>query len=359
MNKNNMKRVLMSVMLVSSMTLSSGAIVAQAYNGTSAIIERTMTNEQLVAATTPILQSYTKDASDKTWVMTKDSKFVIVANEANLKNERLAEIVKLVNSEFMAKQIVSSDAQAMLYNQDGTPTDITIDIKPVSEVTDKTTSKEAYKITIDDNIKTYMETAKTLYDEDLTFNTDQWSADWSANMSGDGVDSNAALAYMGCPWFVYWSLSDAWKGNTILVPTQTKCYWGGTGLAATTDCADTELAAKIMKFFTCDEDGMVAINALNSDYVNNTAAVSKIIEAGTSADGNGYLYPDAGQNSMEFFLPLADGLDASMVTAEDQQILSLMDTQTKAYATGEKDLDTALADLTASIHDTFSYLSAE
>ena len=105
--------------------------------------------------------------------------------------------------------------------------------------------------------------------------------------------------------------------------------------------------------------GMVAINALNSDYVNNTAAVSKIIEAGTSADGNGYLYPDAGQNFMEFFLPLADGLDASMVTAEDQQILSLMDTQTKAYATGEKDLDTALADLTASIHDTFSYLSAE
>ena len=150
MNKNNMKRVLMSVMLVSSMTLSSGAIVAQAYNGTSAITERTMTNEQLVAATTPILQSYTKDASDKTWVMTKDSKFVIVASEANLKNERLAEIVKLVNSEFMAKQIVSSDAQAMLYNQDGAPTDITIDIKPVSEITDKTTSKEAYKITIDD-----------------------------------------------------------------------------------------------------------------------------------------------------------------------------------------------------------------
>ena len=145
-----MKRVLMSVMLVSSMTLSSGAIVAKAYNGTSAITERTMTNEQLVAATTPILQSYTKDASDKTWVMTKDSKFVIVANEANLKNVRLAEIVKLVNSEFMAKQIISGDAQAMLYNQDGAPTDITIDIKPVSEITDKTTSKEAYKITIDD-----------------------------------------------------------------------------------------------------------------------------------------------------------------------------------------------------------------
>ena len=214
-------------------------------------------------------------------------------------------------------------------------------------------------ITLDDNITTYLETAKKMYDEELTFNTDQWNADWYANMDGDGESSNAAIAYMGCPWFTYWCLSDTWKNNTILVPTANKCYWGGTGLAATTECADTELAGKIMKFFTCDTDGMVAINALNSDYVNNTEAINKIIESGASADGNGYLYADAGQNFMEFFLPLADGLDASTVTAEDQQILSLLDTQTKAYATGEKDLDTAISDLKASIHDTFSYLSVE
>jgi hypothetical protein len=214
-------------------------------------------------------------------------------------------------------------------------------------------------ITLDDNISTYLETAKALYDADLTYNTDQWSADWYANMDGDGEESNAALAYMGCPWFVYWCLSDTWKDNTILVPTQEKCYWGGTGLAVTTECSDTDLAALILKYITCDVDGMVAINAMNSDYVNNTEAISAIIESGASADGNGYLYADAGQNFMEFFLPLADGLDASTVTAEDQQILSLMDTQTKAYATGEKDLDTAIADLKAAIHDTYSYLSVE
>lgn len=214
-------------------------------------------------------------------------------------------------------------------------------------------------ITLDDNITTYLETAKKLYDDDLTYNIDQWSADWYANMDGDGESSNAALAYMGCPWFTYWCLSDTWKENTILVPAQNKCYWGGTGLAATTECSDPDLAAKIMKYFTCDTDGMVAINALNSDYVNNTEAINKIIESGASADGNGFLYKDAGQNFMEFFLPLADGLDASMVKAEDQQILSLLDTQTKAYATGEKDLDTAISDLKASIHDTYSYLKTE
>ena len=132
-----------------------------------------------------------------------------------------------------------------------------------------------------------------MYDEELTFNTDQWSADWYANMDGDGETSNAAIAYMGCPWFTYWCLSDTWKSNTILVPTPNKCYWGGTGLAATTECSDPELAATIMKYITCDTDGMIAINALNSDFVNNTEAISKIIESGASADGNGYSKPSA------------------------------------------------------------------
>lgn len=214
-------------------------------------------------------------------------------------------------------------------------------------------------ITLDENITEYMEIAKKMYDEELTYNTAQWGADWYANMDGDGVESNAAIAYFGCPWFTYWCLSSTWQGNTILVPTPEQCYWGGTGLAATTECADTELAALIMEYITCNTEGMVAINALNSDYVNNTEAVAQIIESGASADGNGYLYADAEQNFMEFFLPLADGLDASAVTAEDQQILSMLDSQVQAYVTGEKDLETAVADLKASIHDTFSYLSVE
>ena len=214
-------------------------------------------------------------------------------------------------------------------------------------------------ITIDDQVVKYLELAKKLYEDDLTYNTSQWSADWYENMDGDGESSNAAIAYFGCPWFTYWCLSGTWKENTILVPTPDQCYWGGTGLAATTGCSDTELAAIIMKYITCDTDGMVAINAMNSDFVNNTEAISKIVESGASADGNGFLYPDAGQNFMEFFLPLADGLDASAVTAEDQQILSILDTQAQAYVTGEKDLDTAIADMKASIHDTFSYLSVE
>lgn len=211
-------------------------------------------------------------------------------------------------------------------------------------------------ITVDEKMTTYMDLAKTLYDEELTYNTDQWSADWYSNMEGDGVDTNAALAYTGCPWFTYWSLKDTWKQNTILVPGPQQFYWGGTGLAATVECSDKEMAGELIKYITCNKDAMVKINKLNSDFVNNTDAIEEIMKSEVACD---YLYPDAKQNIMEFYLPLADGIDASTATAEDQDINAMWDTQVKEYIQGKKDKDQMMSDFKAAVHDAFDYLSAE
>lgn len=211
-------------------------------------------------------------------------------------------------------------------------------------------------ISVDDNMTEYMDLAKTMVDEGLTYETDQWSTDWYANMEGDGETSNAALAYCGCPWFTYWSLKDTWKGNTILVNAPEQFYWGGTGLAATANCADKELAGTIIKAFTCDTDFMVSINAKNSDFVNNKEAVKKISEAGATCD---FLYADAGQDIMAFYLPMADSISAKNATAEDQNINASWATQVKEYAAGNKDKDTAIADFKSAVHDSYSYLKAE
>lgn len=211
-------------------------------------------------------------------------------------------------------------------------------------------------ISVDDNMTQYMDLAKTMVDEGLTYETDQWSTDWYANMEGDGETSNAALAYCGCPWFTYWSLKDTWKGNTILVNAPEQFYWGGTGLAATANCADKELAGTIIKAFTCDTDFMVSINAKNSDFVNNKEAVKKISEAGATCD---FLYADAGQDIMAFYLPMADSISAKNATAEDQNINASWATQVKEYAAGNKDKDTAIADFKSAVHDSYSYLKAE
>ncbi|MDD7402785.1 MAG: hypothetical protein SO170_08540 [Butyribacter sp.] len=212
------------------------------------------------------------------------------------------------------------------------------------------------KITVDDQMKEYMKVAKTLYEGELTYNTDQWGTDWYANMEGDGVDTNAALAYTGCPWFTYWCLKDSWKQNTILVAGPQQFYWGGTGLAATVGCSDKDLAGTIIKYFTCDKDSMVKINALNSDFVNNKKAIEEIMAGEVTCD---YLYPDAKQNILEFYLPLADGIDASTATAEDQDINSMWDTQVKEYIQGNKTEDEMMDAFKASVHDKYNYLSAE
>lgn len=159
---------------------------------------------------------------------------------------------------------------------------------------------------------------------------------------------------MGYPVHRYIVSISVWQ--RILVNAPEQFYWGGTGLAATVNCADKEMAGTIIKAFTCDTDFMVSINAKNSDFVNNKEAVKKISEAGATCD---YLYEAAGQDIMAFYLPMADSISAKNATAEDQNINSAWSTQVKEYAAGNKDKDTAIADFKSAVHDSYSYLKAE
>lgn len=227
---------------------------------------------------------------------------------------------------------------------------------------DSKDKEESQPIQIDDQMKQYMDVAKEMYENEYTFCTDQWSADWNENMIGNGKTTNAALAYTGCPWFTYRNLGgdgeenpNPWVENTILVQGPQKFYWGGTGLAATKNCSDTELAGKIMKYFTCDTESMIKINELNGDYLNNKKVIKKIKNTATCDK----LYPDAKQNIMQFYLPLAEGIDASTVTAEDQSINEEWDRQVKEYVQGKKDEEEAIKDFKAAVHNRYAYLTIE
>lgn len=207
-------------------------------------------------------------------------------------------------------------------------------------------------IQVDDLMTQYMDLAKTMYTDGTTFNTTQWGTDWAAQKDGDGVSTEAAIAFCGCPWYTYWCLTDTWENNTILVQGPAQFYWGGTGIAATVGCSDTDMASKLMKAITCDTDFMVKINAQNSDYVNNKAAIKYLLDnkLGNSTKMFG------GQNLVEFYSKSADAIDASTVTDVDQKTQSLFQTQVDAYAMGKKDKETAIADFKASVHDLYSFL---
>ncbi|MCI9631579.1 MAG: family 20 glycosylhydrolase, partial [[Clostridium] cocleatum] len=155
-NIKKLKKAPLSLLLVASIVLSNGSYLIQAKDNTPIVYSQevsNLTDEQLASLTNPILQQYTADESHKIWRMTSDTRLAILANQENLDNERLAEIVKLVNSEFMEKEIVSSAPFAMVYAQekDAGYGDVLITIDDVSSITEETTSEEAYKIEIDDN----------------------------------------------------------------------------------------------------------------------------------------------------------------------------------------------------------------
>ena len=190
----------------------------------------------------------------------------------------------------------------------------------------------------------------------LTFDTKMWSTDWAALKDGDGEETEACIAFTGCPWYTYWCLTDTWSDNSVLIQGPQAFYWGGTGLAATANCSDKELARQIIYYTTCNTESMVAINTANGDYVNNKAAIDYIKENGS---GTTSTYKTAGgQDIIGFFADKCDGINV-LAVGEDQVICEqLLPAAVDAYI-ANGDLDAALADFAASIHDKYSYLNVK
>ena len=115
-----------------------------------------VTGEELATLVNPVVQQYTLAETQGTWAMAADSRLAILANQANIENERLAEVVKLVNSEFADKAIVSSNPFTMVYanEEDVTPADVLVTVDTENPICEESDSEEAYRIDIsEDGVK--------------------------------------------------------------------------------------------------------------------------------------------------------------------------------------------------------------
>lgn len=211
------------------------------------------------------------------------------------------------------------------------------------------------KIVIDPAIEDYLNLSAEL--NGLTFDVGMWDTEWATLKDGDGVETEAAIAFTGCPWYSYWCLTDTWNDNTILIQGPQAFYWGGTGLAATADCSDAELAYKILYYCTCDTQAMIDINTANGDYVNNAEAIAYIQENGSGTTSTFSTYND--QDIIGFYASKCEGINV-LAVGEDQIICeNLLPSVVDSYESGSVDLDTAVANLKSAIHDTYSYLSID
>lgn len=136
------KRIVCLVLTVAMMLQGSvPAFAAQDYVRTA---------EDLTTLVNPILQEYVKADEDGTWQVTGSTRFVVNAADENVQNERLNEVIKLMNAEYCTKGIPSENPLPMVYISEGeqSASDILITLADVSEITDATTSEEAYSIEI-------------------------------------------------------------------------------------------------------------------------------------------------------------------------------------------------------------------
>lgn len=211
---------------------------------------------------------------------------------------------------------------------------------------------------MDDAMVEYMNVYKDLEQGDLTQKTTTWSEEWSAGPSTDSV-----FGYFGCTWFLHWTIKANCGGEAAGEGTYglwNMCqgpdtyYWGGTWLGATNGCSDTALAGQIMKALCCDTEIMTKLAEETLDYVNNKAAMKTLSDAGKGAyDFLG------GQDFISVFSPLAEDIDVSWMSAYDQKVNELLDTQIKEYALGNKDLDTAIADFKAAVAEAYPSVTVE
>ena len=192
----------------------------------------------------------------------------------------------------------------------------------------------------------YFDLAKTLYADELTFSTGQWTGDWF-----DGAENGSVLTYWGPLETAYiLGLTDddnASYGNWALTSGPSDYYWGGTWMMASKYCDTKASVATIMRNIAIDKTNLEDMVANGGMFVNN-------VEVMTNAANDSSIAPEylGGQNPYPILLDTALRIDNSEIGEDDALINSAFDAAVKSYCEGKvSTIDDAKADFEATLKD--------
>lgn len=153
------------------------------------------------------------------------------------------------------------------------------------------------KITIDPQIKAWVDQTKEYTDKGYNNKTSLWDDAWAAGQKIDG----GVFGYFFSTWGIPFTLlpntvdeeikadnSNAVEGNGGYGKWRACAgpqayYWGGTWICGAVDSDNTDIVADIMKVMTCNKDCMKAITEGEQDYTNNKAAIQELIDGAVTA----------------------------------------------------------------------------
>lgn len=209
-------------------------------------------------------------------------------------------------------------------------------------------------VSVDDNIKTWVDMSKEMVDAGETGTAELWSDDWSA---GFFQDSNV-FAYFGPAWLIDFSMSSdeegsvGYDGGWAATEGPQGFYWGGTWIAAATGTDNATLVADIMRTLTADADVMKEIVTADNDFVNNKTVMEEM--AADESYGDAIL---GGQNALAMFCAGADKIDLSNTTIYDQGCNEEFQNAMKNYFEGNATYDEALQQFYTAITEKYPELT--
>lgn len=191
------------------------------------------------------------------------------------------------------------------------------------------------KLVLDPKLLTYFDIAKTLRDEKLTADLNRWSAPWTENMKKSGKVFGYVLPTWGLHYVLKTNAPDA-AGDYGLTSGPNPYFWGGTWLGVYSKSKNKDLAWKLVKMMTLDQETLKWWAKSTGDFVGNQTVFNQI----KGEFSEPFL---GGQNHYEFFATQAPAVNADIVCKYEQKIRGFFMNSIYDYIDGKKTKDQAVA----------------
>ncbi len=205
-------------------------------------------------------------------------------------------------------------------------------------------------IKVDQKIMDWVSTSKEWLDAGYLDKTvkGQWNDDWNKAMGS----KSKVFAFLFPAWGIDFILKPNWDGGdgawAVTNPPQ-EYNWGGSYVHACTGTDNPKHVKDIILAVTGDKDNLLKIS---KDYLDFTNTKSGMKEA---AEDNKTFASEflGGQNSFEYFTPVAENIVIAPLSPYDQGCVELIQNSFSDYFQGQVDFDKAKSNFETAIKERY------
>ena len=205
-------------------------------------------------------------------------------------------------------------------------------------------------IKVDQKIMDWVSTSKEWLDAGYLDKTvkGQWNDDWNKAMGS----KSKVFAFLFPAWGIDFTLKPNWDGGdgawAVTNPPQ-EYNWGGSYVHACTGTDNPKHVKDIILAVTGDKDNLLKIS---KDYLDFTNTKSGMKEA---AEDNKTFASEflGGQNSFEYFTPVAENIVIAPLSPYDQGCVELIQNSFSDYFQGQVDFDKAKSNFETAIRERY------